>query len=166
MAANSFDIVSRIDLQEVNNAIQQAAKEVLNRYDLKNTKSTIELDADGSKIVIRSSDDFTIKQVVDVLDQKLIRRGIPLKGLSYGPVKEAGGSTVLLEIALQQGIPIEKAREIVKLIKNRKLKVQSSIQGDQVRVTGNKRDDLQEVIAMLKEQDLGIDMQFSNYRSN
>jgi hypothetical protein len=166
MAANSFDIVSRIDLQEVNNAIQQAAKEVLNRYDLKNTKSTIELDADGSKIVIRSSDDFTIKQVVDVLDQKLIRRGIPLKGLSYGPVKEAGGSTVMLEIALQQGIPIEKAREIVKLIKNRKLKVQSSIQGDQVRVTGNKRDDLQEVIAMLKEQDLGIDMQFSNYRSN
>jgi hypothetical protein len=166
MAANSFDIVSRIDLQEVNNAIQQAVKEVLNRYDLKNTKSTIELDADGSKIVIRSSDDFTIKQVVDVLDQKLIRRGIPLKGLSYGPVKEAGGSTVMLEIALQQGIPIEKAREIVKLIKNRKLKVQSSIQGDQVRVTGNKRDDLQEVIAMLKEQDLGIDMQFSNYRSN
>jgi uncharacterized protein YajQ (UPF0234 family) len=153
-------------LQEVNNAIQQAAKEVLNRYDLKNTKSTIELDADGSKIVIRSSDDFTIKQVVDVLDQKLIRRGIPLKGLSYGPVKEAGGSTVMLEIALQQGIPIEKAREIVKLIKNRKLKVQSSIQGDQVRVTGNKRDDLQEVIALLKEQDLGIDMQFSNYRSN
>jgi hypothetical protein len=153
-------------LQEVNNAIQQAVKEVLNRYDLKNTKSTIELDADGSKIVIRSSDDFTIKQVVDVLDQKLIRRGIPLKGLSYGPVKEAGGSTVMLEIALQQGIPIEKAREIVKLIKNRKLKVQSSIQGDQVRVTGNKRDDLQEVIAMLKEQDLGIDMQFSNYRSN
>jgi len=166
MAANSFDIVSRIDLQEVNNAIQQAVKEVLNRYDLKNTKSTIELDADGSKIVIRSSDDFTIKQVVDVLDQKLIRRGIPLKGLSYGPVKEAGGSTVMLEIALQQGIPIEKAREIVKLIKNRKLKVQSSIQGDQVRVTGNKRDDLQEVIALLKEQDLGIDMQFSNYRSN
>jgi hypothetical protein len=166
MAANSFDIVSRIDLQEVNNAIQQAAKEVLNRYDLKNTKSTIELDADGSKIVIRSSDDFTIKQVVDVLDQKLIRRGIPLKGLSYGPVKEAGGSTVMLEIALQQGIPIEKAREIVKLIKNRKLKVQAAIQGDQVRVSGNKRDDLQEVIAMLKEQDLGIDMQFSNYRSN
>ncbi|MDA1315502.1 MAG: YajQ family cyclic di-GMP-binding protein [Acidobacteria bacterium] len=166
MAANSFDIVSRIDLQEVNNAIQQAVKEVLNRYDLKNSKSTIELEADDSKIVIRSSDDFTIKQVVDVLDQKLIRRGIPLKGLAYGPVKEAGGSTVLLEIELQQGIPIEKAREIVKLIKNRKLKVQSSIQGDQVRVTGSKRDDLQEVIAMLKEQDLGIDMQFSNYRSN
>ncbi len=164
MAANSFDIVSRIDLQEVNNAINQAVKEVVNRYDLKSTKSTIELDSDGSKIVVRSNNDFSLKQVVIVLDQKLVKRGVPLKGLSYGPIREAAGSTVMQEIALQQGIPIEKAREIVKLIKNRKLKVQSSIQGDQVRVSGKNRDDLQEVIAMLKEEDLGIDMQFTNYR--
>ena len=162
--ANSFDIVSNIDLQEVSNAIHQAVKEVLNRYDLKKTKSTIELDTEGSKIVVRSDDDFTIKQVVEVLNQKLVRRGIPTKGLTYGAVQEAGGSTVLQEITLQQGIPIEKAREVVKLIKNRKLKVQSSIQGDQVRVSGKKRDDLQAVMAMLKEQDLGIDMQFTNYR--
>jgi hypothetical protein len=164
MAANSFDIVSRIDLQEVNNAINQAVKEVVNRYDLKSTKSTIELDSDGSKIVVRSNDDFSLKQVVIVLDQKLVKRSVPLKGLSYGPIREAGGSTVMQEIVLQQGIPIEKAREIVKLIKNRKLKLQSSIQGDQVRVTGKNRDDLQTVIAMLKEEDLGIDMQFTNYR--
>ena len=164
MAANSFDIVSRIDLQEVNNAINQAVKEVVNRYDLKSTKSTIELDSDGSKIVVRSNNDFSLKQVVIVLDQKLVKRGVPLKGLSYGPIREAAGSTVMQEIELQQGIPIEKAREIVKLIKNRKLKVQSSIQGDQVRVSGKNRDDLQEVIAMLKEEDLGIDMQFTNYR--
>ena len=107
--ANSFDIVSNIDLQEVSNAIHQAVKEVLNRYDLKKTKSTIELDSEGSKIVVRSDNDFTIKQVVEVLNQKLVRRGIPAKGLTYGAVQEAGGSTVLQEITLQQGIPIEKA---------------------------------------------------------
>ena len=166
MAANSFDIVSEIDLQEVDNAIHQAMKEVMNRYDLKNTKSTIERDRAANKIVVRSADDFKIRAVVEILDQKLVRRGVPLKGLVYGPIHEAGGSTVLQEIALQQGIPIEKAREIVKLIKNQKLKVQSSIQGDQIRVSGKKRDDLQAVMAILKEKDLGIDMQFANYRSN
>ena len=166
MPANSFDIVSKIDLQEVSNAIHQAMKEVVNRYDLKNSKSTIELDKEGAKIVARSSDDFKLRAVIEVLDQKLVRRGVPLKGLSYGPIREAGGSTVVQEITLQQGIPIEKAREIVKLIKNQKLKVQSAIQGDQVRVTGKKRDDLQAVISLLKEKDLGIDMQFANYRTN
>jgi len=104
--------------------------------------------------------------VVEVLDQKLVRRGVPLKGLTYGPVRDAAGSTVTQEIAMQQGIPMEKAREIVKLIKNQKMNVQLSIQGDQVRVSGKKRDDLQAVMAMLKEQDLGIDMQFTNYRSS
>ena len=166
MAANSFDIVSEIDLEEVKNAVNQAMKEVLNRYDLKKTKSTIEVDELGGKIVVHSDDEFTIKQVVEVLDQKLVRRGVPLKGLTYGPVRDAAGSTVTKEIAMQQGIPMEKAREIVKLIKNQKMKVQSSIQGDQVRVSGKKRDDLQAVMAMLKEQDLGIDMQFTNYRSS
>ncbi len=166
MAANSFDIVSEIDIEEVKNAVNQAMKEVVNRYDLKKTKSTIEVDQAGGKIVARSDDEFTIKQVVDVLDQKLVRRGVPLKGLTYGPVRDAAGSTVIQEITMQQGIPIEKAREIVKLIKNQKMKVQSSIQGDQVRVSGKKRDDLQAVMAMLKDEDLGIDMQFTNYRSN
>jgi len=166
MAANSFDIVSEIDLEEVKNAVNQAMKEVLNRYDLKKTKSTIEVDEPGGKIVVHSDDEFTIKQVVEVLDQKLVRRGVPLKGLTYGPVRDAAGSTVTQEIAMQQGIPMEKAREIVKLIKNQKMNVQSSIQGDQVRVSGKKRDDLQAVMAMLKEQDLGIDMQFTNYRSS
>jgi uncharacterized protein YajQ (UPF0234 family) len=166
MAANSFDIVSEIDLEEVKNAVNQAMKEVLNRYDLKKTKSTIKVDEPGGKIVVHSDDEFTIKQVVEVLDQKLVRRGVPLKGLTYGPVRDAAGSTVTQEIAMQQGIPMEKAREIVKLIKNQKMNVQLSIQGDQVRVSGKKRDDLQAVMAMLKEQDLGIDMQFTNYRSS
>ena len=166
MAMNSFDIVCHIDIEEVSNAVNQTMKEVRNRYDLKKTKSTIAVDRAGSKIVVRSDDDFTVKQVLDVLDQKLVRRGVPLKALTYGPVREAGGSTVMLEIATQQGIPIEKAREMVKLIKQQKRKVQSSIQGDQVRVSGKKRDDLQAVMAMLKEKDFGIDMQFTNYRSN
>ena len=166
MAMNSFDIVCHIDIEEVSNAVNQTMKEVRNRYDLKKTKSTIEVDRAGSKIVVRSDDDFTVKQVLDVLDQKLVRRGVPLKALTYGPVREAGSSTVVLEIAMQQGIPIEKAREIVKLIKQQKRKVQSSIQRDQVRVSGMKRDDLQAVMAMLKEKDFGIDMQFTNYRSN
>ena len=166
MAMNSFDIVSRIDVEEVGNAVNQAMKEVRNRYDLKKTRSTIAVDRAGSKIVVRSEDDFTLKQVLDVLEQKLVRRNVPLKALTYGPVREAAGSTVLQEIAMQQGIPIEKAREMVRLIKQQKRKVQSSIQGDQVRVSGKKRDDLQAVMAMLKEKDFGIDMQFTNYRSN
>ena len=163
---NSFDIVCRIDVEEVSNAVNQAMKEIRNRYDLKKTRSTIAVDRAGSRIVVRSEDDFTLKQVLDVLDQKLVRRNVPLKALTYGPVREATGSTVLQEIAMQQGIRIEKAREMVKLIKQQKRKVQSSIQGDQVRVSGKKRDDLQAVMAMLKEKDFGIDMQFTNYRSN
>jgi uncharacterized protein YajQ (UPF0234 family) len=164
MAQSSFDIVSRIDLQEVNNAIHQALKEVNNRYDLKGTGSTIELDQENHQIVVHAPDEFTLKQVLEILDQKLVRRGVPLKGLSYGKVQPAAGSSVVQEISLQQGIPIEKARDIVKLIKQTKIKVQAAIQGDQVRVTGKSRDDLQQVIAMLREKDLGIDMQFTNYR--
>jgi cyclic-di-GMP-binding protein len=164
MPQASFDIVSKIDLQEVLNAVQQTLKEVQQRYDLKGTGSTVELDQANNKIVVHSPDEFTLKQVLDILGQKLARRGVPLKGLDYQKIQMAAGSSVVQEINLQQGIPIEKAREIVKLIKQTKLKVQAAIQGDQVRVTGKNRDDLQQVIAAMKEQDLGIDMQFTNYR--
>jgi uncharacterized protein YajQ (UPF0234 family) len=166
VAQNSFDIVSEIDLQEVSNAIHQAMKEVTNRYDLKNSKSSIELDGDEKKIVVRSQDDYSLRAVVEILNQRLVRRGVPLKGLTYEAIKEAGGSTVVQDIALQQGIPMDKAREVVKLIKSQKLKVQSSIQGDQVRISGKSRDDLQAVMALLKDKDFGIDMSFTNYRSN
>ena len=166
MPANSFDIVSNIDLQEVVNAIHQTEKEVRTRYDLKQSKSTIEFDSNARRIVVRSQDTFSLRSVLEILEQKLVRRKVPLKGLHYGDVQPGAGSSVLREISLQQGIPIEKAREMVKLIKNMKLKVQASIQGDQVRVSGKKRDELQEVIAALRERDFGIDVQFSNYRSN
>ena len=166
MAANSFDIVSNIDLQEVVNAIHQTEKEVRTRYDLKQSKSTIEFDPGARRIVVRSQDTFSLRSVFEILEQKLVRRKVPLKGLHYGDVQSAAGSSVLREISLQQGIPMEKAREMVKLIKNMKLKVQASIQGDQVRVSGKKRDELQEVIAALRERDFGIDVQFSNYRSS
>jgi uncharacterized protein YajQ (UPF0234 family) len=164
MPQASFDIVSKIDLQEVLNAVHQTLKEVNQRYDLKGTGSTIDLDQVEHKVVLKSPDEFTLKQVLEILEQKLVRRGVPLKGLNYQKIQPAAGSTVVQEIDLQQGIPIEKAREIVKLIKQTKLKVQAAIQGDQVRVSGKSRDDLQRVIAAVKEQDLGIDMQFTNYR--
>jgi len=166
MPDNTFDIVSKIDLAEVNNAIQQALKEVHQRYDLKNSKSDIQLNEKDHKIVLLSLDEFKLKAVADVLEQKLVKRQVPLKGLTFGAIAPAAGSTVRQEITLQQGIPIEKAREIVKLIKDSKKKVQASIQGDLVRVSGRDRDTLQEVIALLRGQDFGIDMQFTNYRSN
>jgi hypothetical protein len=134
------------------------------RYDLKGTGSSVELDQAANKISARSPDEFTLKQVLEILEQKLVRRNVPLKGLTYEKVQPAAGSSVVQEIQLQQGIPIEKAREIVKLIKQTKLKVQAAIQGDQIRVSAKSRDDLQRVIAELKAQDLGIDMQFTNYR--
>lgn len=166
MPENTFDIVSKIDLAEVNNAIQQALKEITTRFDLKDSKSQIQLNEKDHKILLASVDEFKLKAVNDVLEQKLIKRKVPLKGLSYGPITPAAGSTVRQEISLQQGIPIEKAREIVKTIKDSKKKVQASIQGDLVRVSGRDRDVLQEVIGLLRGQDFGIDMQFTNYRSN
>ena len=166
MPDNSFDIVSKVDLAEVNNAIQQALKEIQTRYDLKNSKSDIQLNEKDHKILLASQDEFKLKAVAEVLEQKLTKRKVPLKGLIFGTVAEAAGSSVRQEISLQQGIPIEKAREIVKLIKDSKKKVQASIQGDLVRVSGKDRDSLQEVIALLRGQDFGIDMQFTNYRSN
>jgi uncharacterized protein YajQ (UPF0234 family) len=163
--AESFDIVSKVDLQEVSNAIQQALKEVHTRYDLKDSKSDIQMD-EKEALVLTSADDFKLKAVNDVLQSKLVKRGVPLKALTYGPIEEAAGSTVRQRITMQQGIPVEKAREIVKVIKTSKKKVQAAIQGDLVRVSGKDRDTLQEIIALLKQSDFGIDMQFTNYRSN
>jgi len=165
MPDNSFDIVSKIDLAEVNNAIQQAMKEVSTRFDLKDSKSRIEMEGTDA-ILLHSADEFKMKAVNDVFQQKLVKRGVPLKGLTYGALEPAASSTVKQKITLQQGIPIEKAREIVKLVKNSKKKAQASIQGDVVRISGKDRDTLQEIIAMVKQQDFGIDLQFTNYRSN
>jgi len=166
MPDNSFDVVSKIEIPEVLNAIQQALKEVHQRYDLKDSRSNIELVEKDSKILLASKDEFKLKAVVDILESKLVKRQVPLKGLTYGEVTPAAGSTVRQEISLQQGIPIEKAREIVKKIKDSKLKVQASIQGDFVRVSGRDRDVLQNAIKLLRESDFGIDMQFINYRTN
>ena len=163
--AESFDIVSKVDLQEVSNAIQQALKEIHTRYDLKDSKSDIQMD-DKEALVLTSADEFKLKAVNDVLQSKLVKRSVPLKALTYGAIEPAAGSTVRQRITMQQGIPIEKAREIVKLIKNSKKKVQAAIQGDLVRVSGKDRDTLQEIIALLKQSDFGIDMQFTNYRNN
>ena len=165
MPENTFDIVSKIDLQEVSNAMQQALKEIHTRFDLKDSKSTIEMEGKDA-IVLHSIDDYKLKAVNEIFQQKLVKRGISLKGLTYGPVESAAGGTAKQKITMQQGIPIEKAREIVKRVKNSKKKVQASIQGDLVRVSGKDRDALQETIALLKQQDFGIDMQFTNYRSN
>ena len=164
MPENSFDIVSKIDMQEVSNAIQQAIKEVHTRFDLKDSKSDIKVEGKDA-LVLSSADEFKLKAVNDVFQQKLVRRGVPLKGLTYGEIEPAAGGTVRQRISLQQGIPIEKAREIVKLVKNSKKKVQASIQGDLVRISGKDRDTLQAIIALLKQQDFGIDMQFTNYRT-
>jgi len=166
MPDNSFDVVSKIELPEVQNAVQQALKEIHQRYDLKDSKSNIELNEKDHKIVLTSQDEFKLKAVVDILQSKLVKRQVPLKGLSYGEIIPAAGSTVRQEITLQQGIATEKAREIVKKIKDSKLKVQASIQGDFVRVAGKDRDTLQSVIKLLREADFGIDMQFTNYRTN
>ncbi len=166
MPDNSFDIVSKIDLPEVSNAVQQAVKEIQQRFDLKDSHSSIELREKENKILLASSDEFKLKAVTDVLQAKLVKRSVPLKGLSYGVITPAGGSTVRQEITLQQGIAIEKARDIVKTIKDAKKKAQASIQGDLVRVSAKDRDTLQEIIALLRGHDFGIDMQFTNYRTN
>jgi hypothetical protein len=165
MPENTFDIVSQMNLQEVANAIQQAIKEIHTRFDLKDSKSNVAMEGKDA-LILTSIDEYKLKAVNDILQQKLVKRGVPLKGLTYGAVEPAAGSTVRQKITMQQGIPIEKARDIVKSIKNSKKKVQASIQGDLVRVSGKDRDALQETIAMLRQQDFGIDMQFTNYRTN
>jgi uncharacterized protein YajQ (UPF0234 family) len=163
---NTFDIVSKVDMAEVKNAVNQALKEINQRFDLKNTDSNIELVENDRKIILTSREEFTRKSVDQVLREKLGRRKVSLKALSYGTVEPAAKDTVRQTLTLQEGISTEKAKEIVKLIKNAKFKkVQASIQEDSVRVAGKDRDSLQEVITMLKGKDLGIDMQFTNYRS-
>ena len=164
MPENSFDIVSKVDLQEVSNAIQQALKEVHTRFDLKDSKSNIALEGKDA-LILTSADEYKLKAVNDVLQQRLVKRGVPLKALSYGAIEPAANSTVRQRVTMQQGIPTEKAREIVKTIKNSKQKVQASIQGDLVRVSGKDRDTLQAVMALLRNSDFGIDMQFTNYRT-
>ena len=162
MADSSFDIVSSVDLQEVKNALAQATKEIHTRFDLKTSGSSVDLQ--GEEILLASSDEFKLKAVRDVLEGRLVKRNVPLKALTFGTTEQALGGTVRQRVTLQKGIPSEKAREIVKLIKGTKLKVQAAIQGDQLRVSGKNKDDLQVVMRMLREQDLGIDIQFSNYR--
>ena len=158
----SFDVVSRIDLQEAENAINQTRKEVAQRYDLKDTKT--EIDWDQKEIVVTSADDFKVQAVVDVLQSKLVRRGVPIKNLDYGKVEPAAGGRARQKITVQQGIDTEKARAIVKSIKASGIKVQAQIADDEVRVSGKKRDDLQAVIARLKGEDHGVALQFVNFR--
>ena len=162
MAESSFDIVSSVDLQEVKNALAQATKEIHTRFDLKSSGSSVELQ--GEEILVASSDEFKLKAVRDVLEERLVKRNVPLKALSYGAVEKALGGSVRQRVTLQKGIPTDKAREIVKLIKGTKLKVQAAIQGDQLRVSGKSKDDLQSVMGLLRSTDLGIDMQFTNRR--
>jgi hypothetical protein len=166
MPDNTFDVVSKIDLNEVSNAVQQTMKEVQTRFDLKDSKSSVELNEKDHKILLASSDEYKLKAVVEILGQKLVKRNVPTKGLQYGSLTTASAGSVKQEITLQQGISTEKAKEIVKVIKDSKLKVQASIQGDVVRISGKDRDTLQQAIAALRGKDFGIDMQFSNFRTN
>ncbi|MCL0050226.1 YajQ family cyclic di-GMP-binding protein [Thermodesulfovibrionales bacterium] len=161
---HSFDIVCKVDMQEVSNAVNQAAKEIGQRFDFKGSKSSVELDKDKGIIALISEDEQKLRSVIDILQSKLVKRKVPLKTLSYGKVEQAAGNTVRQAVALQQGIPQEKGKELVKLIKDIKLKVAVEIQKDQVRVRGKKTDDLQTIIATLKERDLGVHLQFTNFR--
>ena len=162
-AENSFDIVCKIDMQEVTNALDQTRREIETRYDLKGTKNEAALEK--TDLVVTVPDEMKLKAVVDILQSKLHRRGVPLKALTYGPVEPAAGSQLRQKITLQQGIPMEKAKEIVRLIKDQKLKVQAAIQENQVRVSGKSRDDLQTVMALVRARDFGIALQFDNLRS-
>lgn len=161
---NSFDIVSKTDYAEVTNAINQSMKEVSQRFDFKGSKAAVELQ--GKDLILTAEDETKLRNMNDILQGKLIKRGVSLKALEYQNVEPAAGGTVRQLVKIQQGIPIEKAKEVVKYIKDAKLRVQASIQGESVRVSGKDRDTLQEVIAALKAKDFGIDMKFDNYRSN
>ena len=160
---NSFDVACKVDPQGVADGVHQTSREIQTRYDLKQTKSQVVVEKD--EIVVHADNDYVLKQVLDLLQSKLHRRGVPLKALGYGKVEPASGGTVRQRIAIQQGIPMEKAKEIVRLIKDTKLRVQAQIQEDHVRVFGKNKDDLQAVIKLLRDRDLGIEMQFTNYRS-
>jgi uncharacterized protein YajQ (UPF0234 family) len=161
---NSFDIVSQVDRAEISNAINQTIKEVRQRFDFKGSAATVALEK--NELVLSAEDETKLRNMNEILQQKLVRRGVPLKAFNYAKVEPAAGGTVRQQAQIQQGIPQDKAKEVVKFIKDSKAKVQASIQGDLVRVSGRDRDELQGVIARLKEKDFGIHMQFSNYRSN
>jgi hypothetical protein len=161
---NSFDIVSQVDRAEVMNAINQTMKEVGQRFDFKGSNARVALEE--KQLLLSAEDETKLRNMNEILQQKLVRRGVPLKALSYGRVEPAAGGTVRQHAQIQQGIPQEKAKDIVKSIKDSKAKVQASIQGDMVRVSGRDRDTLQQVIAALKAKDFGINMQFTNYRTN
>ena len=162
---NSFDIVSKVDLQEVRNAIDQALKEIHQRFDLKDSHSDITMEGSDA-IELTSAGEYKLDAVKEILGQKLIKRGVSLKNLTYEKMEEASGKSVRQKIKLQQGIPIEKAKEIVRLVKDSKKKAQASIQGDTVRISSKDRDELQAIIALLRGKELGVELQFTNYRTN
>ena len=164
MSEYSFDIVSRVDMQEVSNAVQQAMKEIQQRFDFRGSSSAIELDRAGGVLTIVSDDEYKLKSVVDILQGKLIKRKVPIKSLQYGKLESSLSGNVKQTVTIQQGVPAEKGKEIVKLIKNAKLKVQAEIQKDQLRVRAKKKDDLQAVIQLVKEKDFDIHLEFVNYR--
>ena len=159
----SFDVVCKVDLDEVKNAVSQAMKEIGQRYDFKGSVSKIEL-KDDKVLVLNSDDEVKLKAVIDVLQTKLHKRGVSIRSMVYGKLEPASKGSVRQEVTIQQGIPIEKAKGLIKAVKDAKIKVQASIQGDQLRVSGKSRDDLQEVIALFKRDDQGLDLQFTNYR--
>lgn len=161
---NSFDIVSQVDRAEINNALDQTMKEVRQRFDFKGSAAEVVLEAE--ELILTAEDETKLRNMNDILQQKLVRRSVPLKAFDYGRIEPAAGGTVRQHVAIQQGIPTDKAKEIVKFIKETKAKVQASIQGDVVRVTGKDRDTLQDIIAQLKTKDFKINMQYTNYRSN
>ena len=161
----SFDVTSNVDLQEVDNALNQARKEVAQRYDFKGAKASIEFDTKESKLVLVADDEFKLNALWEIVQTRLVRRNVPVRNLTRGTVISAANRTVRQEISLQQGIPVEKAKDIVKYLKDAKLKrVQASIQGDQLRVTSPSKDDLQDAMRQLREQDFGVALQFGNYR--
>ena len=166
MPDNSFDVVSEINMPEVVNAIQQAMKEIGTRYDLKDSKSHIELKEKDKKLELTSGDDYKLKAVIEILQGKLVKRNVPIRNLTYGPVTSSIGQSVKQEVTLISGIPSEKAKDVVKKLKDSKLKVQAAINGDLVRVSGKDRDTLQQAIAVLKANDFGIELQYTNFRTN
>jgi len=162
--SNSFDVVSEVNMMETSNAVQQAMKEIRQRFDFKGSVSDITLE--GETLTLHSDDESRLKAVIDVLTTKMVKRGVSLKALQYGKIEPAAKGTVRQVVTIQKGIPVEKAKEIVKFIKGSGIKVQAAIQENQVRVTGKNRDDLQAVIGSLRAQDFGLDLQFTNYRSS
>ncbi len=163
---SSFDVVSEVDLQEVRNALDQATREISQRYDFKGTGSSLELGTEGAAdaIVVRSNTEQKVKDCARVLDEKLVKRKVPLKALARGEIQPAGGGTARQTLTINQGISTDKAREVVKHVKDLKVKAQASVQSDQVRISSKSRDVLQDIIQALTEHDFGIPLQFTNYR--